>query len=318
MPPRLAMVIRPLNDDRFRIARQIGVTDIVTCYPGPAFDDLKRVKDRVEDAGLRLAVIEDELPMADAVLGKPGRDRQIRELTRFIEHMGRLGVGVLCYNFMPRGDATRTNFEVPERGGAVTTGFDVAQARALPDHPDAPVADEQQWSNLAWLLERIVPAASDAGVKLAMHPDDPPIPRLQGMPHIMRDPGAFDRLLEMDDRPANGLTFCQGCFSEMNADIPALVRRLADRIHYIHVRDVRGCPTRFVETFHDNGPTDMFAAMRAYCAIGFDGPLRPDHVPLLHGETDPADGYSFLGRLHAVGYLTGLMQAARATLGAAG
>ena len=96
----------------------------------------------------------------------------------------------------------------------------------------------------------------------------------------------------------------------MNADSPLLIHQFGQRIHFVHVRDTTGCPTRFKETFHDNGPTDMVAAMQAYHDIRFDGPLRPDHVPQLHGEGGKADGYTFLGRLHAIGYLTGLMQAA--------
>ena len=307
---RMTLMIKSLDDDLMIIARQIGVTDLASAYPGPELDDLQRLQERIARNGLRLSVIEDDLPMERVVLGQDGRDRQIDELSKFIQSMGKLGVEVLCYNFMVNLDMVRTSFQVPQRGGALTNGFDWEQAKDWPPHEAAPTTDQQQWERLAYFLQRIVPVAEDAGVKLAMHPDDPPIPQLGGMAHIMREPSAFDRLLEISDSPANGLTFCQGCFSEMNSDIPALIRRFGERIHFVHVRDTAGCPTRFEETFHDNGPTDMVAAFEAYHDIGFDGPLRPDHVPLLHGEEGEADGYSFLGRLHAVGYLTGLMQGA--------
>jgi mannonate dehydratase len=306
----MALMIKPLDEDRMVIARQIGVTDIAAAYPGPERDDLRRLQQRIATAGLRLSVIEDDLPLDQVVLGRDGRDRQIDELSRFIDSMGKLGIDVLCYNFMTKLDMTRTRFDVVQRGGALTSGFDWAQARNWPPHEAAPTTDEQQWDRLEYFLKRVVPVAEGAGVKLAMHPDDPPIPQLCGMAHIMREPAAFDRLLEISDSPVNGLTFCQGCFSEMNGDICALIHRFGPRIHFVHVRDAVGGPTRFEETFHDNGPTDMVAAFEAYHDIGFDGPLRPDHVPLLHGEAGQADGYSFLGRLHAVGYLTGLMQAA--------
>ncbi|MFP6649487.1 MAG: mannonate dehydratase, partial [Pirellulaceae bacterium] len=106
--------------------------------------------------------------------------------------------------------------------------------------------------------------------------------------------------------------FCQGTFAEIGVDIPATIRRLGSHIRYVHCRDARGQPDCFVETFHDNGPTDMVAAIRAYKEIGFTGSIRPDHVPQLEGEEDGEPGYTMLGRLFAYGYLRGLIQAVEA------
>ncbi len=308
--PRLAIMIKPLNDEQLIIARQIGVTDIVTAYPGPELDNLRRLKERIENLGLRLSVIEDDLPMRRIVLGQDGAEQQFDEMSCLIQHMGKLGIQVLCYNFMAELDMTRTSFEVPQRGGAVTSGFDWQLAKNCTPDPDAQTDTRKHWDRLEEILKSLVPVTEAADVRLAMHPDDPPIPQLRGMAHIMHRPEAFDRMLAIVDSPANGITFCQGCFSEMNADIPSLIHQFDQRIHFVHVRDTTGCPTRFEETFHDNGPTDMVAAIQAYHDIGFDGLLRPDHVPQLHGEMGKANGYTFLGRLHAIGYLTGLMQAA--------
>ena len=123
----------------------------------------------------------------------------------------------------------------------------------------------------------------------------------------MNNVEGFERLLELRPSPNNGLCFCQGTFTEMGVDIPATIRRFGTKIHYVHFRDVRGTAEDFTETFHDNGPTDMAAAMRAYRAVGFDGPIRPDHVPQLFGEEQGEPGYTMQGRLFAYGYLRGLM-----------
>ena len=125
----------------------------------------------------------------------------------------------------------------------------------------------------------------------------------------MHNVSGFDRLLKLAPSAANGICFCQGSFATMNVDIPATIRRFGSSIQYVHFRDVRGNPSAFAETFHDNGPTDMAEAMRAYREIGFQGPIRPDHVPQLVGEDDGEPGYTMLGRLFAYGYIRGLMHA---------
>jgi mannonate dehydratase len=142
-----------------------------------------------------------------------------------------------------------------------------------------------------------------------MHPDDPPIPELLDRARIMHRVENFERLVALVPSPSNAVCFCQGSFAAMGVDIPTAIRRLGRHIKYVHFRDVRGTAESFVETFHDNGPTDMVAAMTAYRDVGFDGPMRPDHVPQLDGEEDGEPGYTMLGRLFAFGYMRGLMQA---------
>ncbi len=122
--PQLAIMIKPPNDGQLTIARQIGVTDIVTAYPGPKLDDLHRLKGHIENMGLRLSVIEDDLPIRQIILGQDGAEQQLDEMSRLIQNMGKLDIKVLCYNFMAELDMTRTSFEVPQRGGDVTSGFD--------------------------------------------------------------------------------------------------------------------------------------------------------------------------------------------------
>ncbi|MEQ9379843.1 MAG: mannonate dehydratase [Pirellulales bacterium] len=316
---RLTTVLTPMSDENLALAAQCGVTDITTRYPGPQLDDLLQVKRRAEAFGLRLAVIEGYLPLENIKIGRDD-GRELDALKSLIRNMGQAGVGILCYNFMAGTDWVRTQLDAPERGGAKVTAFhlhEVEQAIRL-GHDGAgtmdPVDDcsisvDELWRNLESLLSEIVPVAEEAGVILAMHPDDPPLPEFLGKARIMNCVENFERLVEMVPSPANAICFCQGTFAEMGVDIPSTIRRLGKHIRYVHFRDIRGTKESFAETFHDNGPTDMAAAVRAYREVGFNGPIRPDHVPQLVGEDDGEPGYTMLGRLFAFGYMRGLMQA---------
>ena len=246
-------------------------------------------------------------------LGVAGRDDELQSVLELIRVMGRLGIEVWCYNWMPVVSWSRTSVALPGRGGAEVTGFDSAvwAGVALPD--EAPVAEETLWETLAWFLERAVPVAEEAGVKLALHPDDPPLSPVRGIGRIIRTLDAYDRVFELQPSPANGMTFCQGNLTLMTDDLPAAIRHFgaAGRIHFVHFRDVRGTPERFVETFVDDGQTDMAACIRAYLDVGVDAPVRSDHSPALAGDSTLVPGYPTLGRLHAVGYLQGLIAASR-------
>ena len=134
---------------------------------------------------------------------------------------------------------------------------------------------------------------------------------MRGLGRIMRSVEAFQRVLDLVPSDCNGITLCQGNFALMTDDLPGTIRHFGGlgKINFIHFRDVRGTPERFVETFHDDGPTDMLACLEAYADVGFEGVLRPDHVPTLHGEANDRPGYASLGRLFAVGYIAGLREA---------
>ena len=241
-------------------------------------------------------------------------------MQQLIRTMGELNIPVLCYNFMPATDWSRTKMDALERGGAKVTQFDlrdIDQAVALGHDGSSPhvgpaidtIAAETLWDNLERMLNHLIPVAEEAGVKLAMHPDDPPLPVLLGKDRIMNSVEHFVKLIRLCESPHNGICFCQGNFAAMDVDIPEAIHRLGSHINYVHFRDVRGSADCFTETFHDNGPTDMVAAMTAYREIGFDGPIRPDHVPRLVGEDNGEPGYTMLGRLFAYGYIRALMQA---------
>jgi len=331
---RIALVVTRMNDENLRLASQVGVTDIVGRYTGPRLEELASLCDRVASHGMRMSVLEGFVPHGDIVRGGPLRDAQIEGYQRLFANMAECGVEICCYNFMPNMEWARTSVAAPERGGAEVTAFDLAQSP--PDMAGPHMTADQLWENLRYFLDRVLPAAESAGIKMAMHPDDPPLPSFRGHGQIMHNLDCFERLLSMSDSPAHGVCFCQGCFAEMGEDVPAAIRRLGPRIHYAHFRDVCGCLPSFRETFHDNGQTDMAAAMRAYREVGFAGPMRPDHVPTLAGEetADEIDvgdlsdefinadifngpdipippGYAMRGRLFAVGYMRGLIDATR-------
>lgn len=313
----LAGVAKQFTPVHLQLLKQVGIDDFVyyNMHGMPmTLDALAATAQTVGQAGLRLSVIEGGPPIDRIVLGKEGRDQQIAEYQSAIRHMGRIGVRVLCYNFMPQvADAAmvvRTDTRYPERGGALTSRFRLADVRpeTVP-HQETPTTDEQMWDHLEYFLRRVVPVAEDAGVRLAMHPDDPPLSPICGLARILRSVADFERMLGMVDSPANGITLCQGCFAEMGCHIPDVIRRFAGRTHFVHFRDVAGTPEDFYETFPDNGPRDMVEVLRTYQEVGYSGYARVDHVPLLATEEGTYDGYGMHGHLFAIGYWKGLMQA---------
>lgn len=301
------------------LSRQAGVTHAVGYFrPEEVLPDrpwelapLRALKERFERAGLELAVMECSPPMQNIRLGLPGRDEEIELFCTMLRSMGELAIPVLCYNFMAVFGWMRTATDIPARGGALVTGFHEAAMRgqSLTEYGEVPEA--RLWENFEYFLRRVVPIAEKTGVRLALHPDDPPLSPLRGIGRIMRTVEAFQRALDLVPSECNGLTLCQGNFTLMTEDLPSVIRHFGEqgKIFFIHFRDVRGTPEDFVETFHDMGQTDMLACMRAYREIKFDGVLRPDHVPTLEGDANDDPCYSSIGRLLALGYITGLREA---------
>ncbi|MFB6140414.1 MAG: mannonate dehydratase [Halosimplex sp.] len=296
--------------ERWDLAKQMGLSRAVSGLPRGAdgdswdFEALLELKNRFADAGLDLAVIEDRPPLDDAILGREGRDEQIETVKTLLRNMGRVGIDVWCYVWMAPLKVLRTSRSVRGRGGSLVTRYDHDQMDRGPELRGADA--EELWENLAYFLEEVVPVAEEAGVKLALHPDDPPHSPVRGVERIITSPDAYRRAMDLHDSAYNGITLCQGNFAAMGADVPAAIREFDERIHFAHFRDVEGTSDEFTEVWHDEGPTDMAAAIRAYEEIGFDGPLRPDHCPTMAGEDNSQPGYHDKGRLFAVGYLKGL------------
>ena len=323
--------------------RQIpGVRGIVSAlYHIPVgdvwpYDDLAKLAQAITDAGLALEVIE-SIPIHEHVkLGAPDRDRYVDAFCESVRHMGRLGIPVLCYNFMPVFDWMRTNLAMRLPDGSTALAYDdraleqIDLSKGTGDLPGWATAydanelarllaayraidAEQLWDNLQYFLERVVPVAAGAGVKLAIHPDDPPWP-VFGLPRIVTSAAALDRLTRLVDDPVNGVTVCTGSLgADANNDLPSIIRQLGrrGRVHFMHCRNVIRTGDRdFHETPHPTGfgSVDMLEVMRALRDIGFRGPMRPDHGRMIWGELG-RPGYGLYDRALGSMYLQGLWEA---------
>ena len=317
-------------EEEIQFVKQVGVEHVVWGGPeSPAgyleLELLVRTRDFFEKHGLQLGVIEN-VPTSfydRIMLGLPGRDEQIENYCRTLRNMGRAGIPVMGYNWMALGGISTD--QVRGRGGALERRFDLESAlrapaasldwrgHSRPDRPihlpDIEVTTEQMWDHLIYFLERVLPVAEEAGVRLAAHPDDAPIPSFLGVARILSSLEDLERLIDAVPSPSNGIDFCQGTISEMaGVDVVEAIRHFGarEKIFFAHFRDTQGTLPTFTEVFMDEGDTDMLAAAQAFRDVGFNGLIRADHTPGVVGDNLHAHrGFAF-----QVGYMRGLSQAA--------
>jgi mannonate dehydratase len=303
-------------DEKWVLARQMGIEhaiaklapELTGALPMWDYNSLERSKQIFTANGFSLIGLEgDQFDMSRIKLGLAGRDEDIEKYCQMLENMGRLNIRLLCYNFMATG-WYRTHKGLPERAGALVSGFDWQTAKAEPNTKYGKVSAEKIWDNYSYFLEKVLPTAVRAGVKLALHPDDPPVPTLHGIGRFFINAAAIKKALTLSDSANHGLTFCQGTYVTMGEDVKQLIAEFKNRIHFIHIRDVVGTPDNFRETFHDNGPTDMVEMFKAYQSAGLNVPIRSDHVPTMAGETNQLHGYEMKGNLFGIGYMKGIME----------
>ncbi len=321
----LCLGLRPaLSPTRFdeedlAFAAQLGVTHVqirterlISRDSGNVLHaaDLEAIVGQFDDFGLTLAVVL--LPQGrdtqywNARLGRPEREQEVEDVCETLRVIGSFGVPVVEWTWsIPDVWGSRRG---STRGGASVRQFDYATVHHVgPELPDEAVDAATMWERMLWFLRRIVPAAESAGVRLALHPHDPPTPWLRGEARIIGTIDGLKRLIEEVPSPVNGLNFCQGTIAEMGVDVLEAIRWFGerDRINHVHFRDVRGSVPRFSESFIDDGDTDMLAAMRAYRDVGYRYAMMPDHTPAIAGDTP----WGHRGRAYAVGYMRALMEA---------
>jgi mannonate dehydratase len=326
-------------DDRVAaFARQLGLASVQLHNPSnlpadlgywPAAE-LRALRERIERDGLRLEGLEN-VPAAHfskIQRGEPGRDEQIENYLTTIRNMASAGIHLLGYNFICT-YVWRTTMHGAGRGGARVTAFDLADAgrgnalaayKLTPPDPAEPIDAGRLWANHQYFLDAVLPAAEEAGVRLALHPDDPPVDEpLGGAARIFTSPTAIARgYAQSRDSPSWGLNLCLGTVSEMGGQdaVTEVIDLLGPRgrISYVHFRDVRGTVPAFTECFLGEGNFDPAAVIRRLRDTGFDSFLIDDHVPAITGDPDTwadtsPEAYCSRGRAHAIGYLQGIFAA---------
>jgi mannonate dehydratase len=303
------------TDEYLQFAAQYGATDVLLntpLLPGARrweLADLVKLRLRVEQYGLKLAALEN-VPTAfydQIMLNGPRRDEQIENMIHTVRNIARAGIPIFGYHWMPS-HVWRTPPE-PIRGGALATAFDDVQAQAYPLTHGRAFTEDEIWSNLEYWIKIITPIAEQEGIRLGIHPCDPPVPMLGGVPQILRSFAAYKRLVEIYPSDCNAIEFCQGTMAEMadEVDIYDKIRYFGSRnkILYVHFRNVSGTVPSFREEFVNTGYVDMVKAMEIYYDVGFDGFFIDDHVPQTFQDTP----WGHRGRAFANGYIQALIEA---------
>lgn len=239
--------------------------------------------------------------------GDDKRDESIETVIRMLPIMQSQGIHTLCFNFMAYIGWLRTADNICERGNAQVTGFNMADFKPA----DAEISSRMLWENYTYFLKAVIPYAEKYEIRLALHPDDPPVEKLGGVSRIMTSYENIQKALSVVDSEMLGVTMCQATYYMMGEDLHRVIRELRNKIFFIHFRNATGKKTNFRETFHDNGDMDMADLIHVYNSLHIDVPIRVDHVPLMAGEDNDNPGYTSLGRLFAIGYLKGLLDGDR-------
>ncbi len=329
--------------------RQIpGVKGVITTLydskVGDAWkeEDVKALKKEVEDSGLKIYGIESVNIHDDIKIGLPSRDKYIENYIKTLEVLGKEGINLVCYNFMPVFDWTRSDLAKVRPDGSTVLSYDQdiidkidpqkmfeqidssSNGFVLPGwEPERlsrlkelfemykGIDDEKLFENLKYFLTAIMPTCEKYNIKMAIHPDDPAWP-VFGLPRIIVNKENILRMVNSVNSPCNGITLCAGSLgSNPKNDIPDIVRSLKGKIFFAHVRNLEHtAPGKFQEAAHlsSDGSMDMFAIMKAFYDIGFEGPFRPDHGRAIWDEVS-MPGYGLYDRALGAVYLQGLWEA---------
>ena len=330
--------LREANEENLLFAKQLGASGITLNTPpmagrgsfgsGPIgstywvrgdedapkrwdFFELLQTRKRVEDHGLVLEAIEN-VPVwfyDKIMLGLPGRDEQIENYCATVRAVGKAGIPILGYHFMPT-RVWRTSKTTKIRGNANCSAFDYDLVRDAPPMFDREYSEDDMWSNYEYFINAVLPVAEEAGVKLALHPDDPPVPSIGGVARVFRNLEGFKRAMEIGNSPNHGLDFCMGTWAESGVEnMKAALEHFGsiDKIFYIHFRNVIGSVPKFRECFIDEGDVDTLSILVALKNMNFSGFLIDDHVPQVVNDTE----WGHRSRAYATGYISALIHAAK-------
>ena len=305
---------RSERDATWEFALQSGVKHGVIRLPETEDFDLtnkshwQSVYDRFANFGITPVIVE---PMPNCVhdhikAGDEKRDESIEKVLKMLPLMRDLNIDTICFNWMAHIGWLRTSSTVAERGGAKVTEFNMADFKPM----GAKITADELWANYTYFLKAVVPEAERCGIKLALHPDDPPVARLGDVERIMISKANVKKAI-YDIMPSEslGITMCQANYYIMGEDLEKTIEEFADRIFFVHFRNTMGNLDHFRETFHDNGALDMAHLIKVYRRCGVNVPIRVDHVPTMAGEVSSLPGYDAMGRLFAIGYLKGILDA---------
>ena len=328
----------PVTLDKIRqIPGMSGVVSAV--YEVPAGEvwpeeSIERIRAQAAQNGLEFEVVESVPVHEDIKLGAPGRDRLIANYAENIRRLGKAGVKVICYNFMPVFDWLRSELSHPLPDGSNALAYDNQTVQAmdplkselsLPGWDESytheglralltqykSIDEERLWDNFAYFLRAIIPVCEQAGVKMAIHPDDPPW-GIFGLPRIITGDESYARMAEICPSIYNGITLCTGSLgADPNNDLAALAQKYAERIHFVHARNVKITGERcFEEAPHLSrmGSLNLYEILKALYDAGFDGYIRPDHGRMIWGETG-RPGYGLYDRALGAAYINGLWEA---------
>jgi len=331
------------DDDKVKLEyiKQIpGMTGVVSAiYDVPVgevwpLEKILVLKKKVEKAGLELEVIESVPVHEDIKMGLPSRDRYIENYCETLRNLAKAGLKVVCYNFMPVFDWTRSqlDYNLPDGSTALIYNEDtVLKMNPLTGDLNLPgwdtsytkdsmktlletyqsITEEDLWGNLKYFLERVIKTAEEVKIKMAIHPDDPPW-SIFGLPRIITNKANLERFVNLVGSPYNGLTLCSGSLGvSPDNSLPELIRHFGSKIHFAHVRNVKITGYHsFEESSHRSadGSLDMYEIMKAYHEVGFTGYVRPDHGRMIWGETG-RPGYGLHDRALGAVYLNGIWEA---------
>ena len=329
------------HPDRLEFIKQLGVDDILlnlwgapeAGYPNLpltgkkewSFQNLVQLRNRIEDADLRLNAIEN-FPYSfydDVMLGGPRQEEQLDHLKNTIRNVGKAGIPYIGYNWMPNG-VWRSSTTYRLRGGAETSATDMTELTKAPNTHGREHTEEEMWANYERFLKEILPVAEEAGVKLAIHPDDPPVESLGGVPRILRSFETFKHAMDLVHSDNHVLQLCLGNWSAMDANIPEVIEYFGerDKLGYVHFQTISEPLPSFNEVFIDqDGYYDPYEVVAKLDEVGFSGMIIPGHVPKLTGDgqylehDDRSDldveghgGWKERGRAFTIGYLRSLLE----------